>query len=196
MPTDPSALCLHVVGELPEKGTFHVYDEVGRVEGGGDAAVVDALMLMEFKKEFGHKSTVLAWNGKTIRGAAVGTGTADPVSLARARARLSFLLVQYVHHLSFFLSLSLFHSRSLCISGPDIAMVRVGVAGSSLEPITLNITHLTTIDVKERFALTIPKSASLGTLKVPCPSLCASYTLWSSGARPRHCRVCLFARVL
>ena len=116
MPTDPSALCLHVVGELPEKGTFHVYDEVGRVEGGGDAAVVDALMLMEFKKEFGHKSTVLAWNGKTIRGAAVGTGTAAPyLWLVPAPACRSCLCNTFAVFLSFFLSLSLFHSHSLSV---------------------------------------------------------------------------------
>ncbi len=70
-----SALHLHVIAELKEAGSFHVYDEVGAVESqAADSSVSDALLLSEFKKDFGHKSTLLAWNGKDIGGAKVATG--------------------------------------------------------------------------------------------------------------------------
>jgi hypothetical protein len=47
---------------------------VGVSEGVTDPALLDALLLSEFKKDFGHGATVLAWNGRDVRGDPIATG--------------------------------------------------------------------------------------------------------------------------
>ncbi len=67
-------LCLHTVRPVGTTGAFHLYDAVGQADATTPVDLQDSLLLSEFKKEFGHGSTVLVWNGSAIRGELVATG--------------------------------------------------------------------------------------------------------------------------
>jgi hypothetical protein len=74
VPVTAGDIKFHTVRPVAATGTFHVYDPVGVSEGVTDPDLLDALLLSEFKKDFGHGATVLAWNGRDVRGDPVATG--------------------------------------------------------------------------------------------------------------------------